>query len=180
MRTVTRAATAAHNSVNRTISMARKMVLFMWALGSITVTSLWARRRKILMSSPSGSGPGSTKTTVLGIGRAQGAVEGVEIMAFPGNAALAHPFAACDGLGGLSEIAARLDGHDKPVQDFRCCRVFAWSSWGSLVIGGVKNSRAFVVDWTGMDDCRFVRGRQRVEAAPLGADFDEGKDGARR
>jgi hypothetical protein len=56
-------ATALHNSVSRTISIARRIVLFVWALGSITVTSLWARRRKISMSSPSGSAPNSTKVT---------------------------------------------------------------------------------------------------------------------
>ena len=127
---------APHNSVSRTISIARRMVLFMWALGSITVTSLWARRRKILMSSPSGSGPGPTKTNVLGIGRAQGAVEGVEIVAFPQNTALAHPFATRDGLGGFSEIATSLDRHDKPVQDFRCCRVFVWLHGFPLVLAG--------------------------------------------
>jgi hypothetical protein len=61
-----------------------------------------------------------------GIGRAQGAVEGVEIAAFPVNASLAHPFAARNGLGGLAKVAACLDGHDKPVLNLRWYRVFAW------------------------------------------------------
>ena len=61
-----------------------------------------------------------------GVGRAQGAVEGVEIAAFPGNASLTHPLAARNGLGGLAKVAACLDGHDEPVLSLKCCRVFAW------------------------------------------------------
>jgi hypothetical protein len=76
------------------------------------------------------------KDNVLGIGRAQGAVEGVEIVAFPQNTALAHPFATRDGLGGFSEIATSLDRHDKPMQDFRCCRVFVWLHGFPLVLAG--------------------------------------------
>ena len=126
------------------------MVLFMWALGSITVTSPVGQAPKDLDELSFRFRSWFHKDNVLGIGRAQGAVEGVEIIAFPEDTALAHPFAARDGLGGLSEIATRLDRHDEAMEDFRCCRVFAWLHGVPLVDGEVKKSRALgVAGWVG-------------------------------
>ncbi len=86
---------------------------------------------------PLGFLSGFNKIHSAGIGRAQGAVEGVEVAAFPGNASLAHPFAARNGLGGLAKVAACLDGHD----DFEALRVNLRPDTGERLTPRTKDTR---------------------------------------
>ena len=66
MSTVARTPLSAARLVNSTICIALRMVSFMWARGSITVTDACAARRKILMISPSGSPLSATRTAWSG------------------------------------------------------------------------------------------------------------------
>jgi hypothetical protein len=56
---------------------------------------------------------------LIGVGVAKGVVVDIEVIAFPRDAILSHPFASEDGLQRFAETAARLDGKDETMFNLR-------------------------------------------------------------
>src|SRR5579862_475288 len=70
------------------------------------------------------------------VGRAEGTIKPIEIVALPFDLSLAHPFASGNGFGRFSDVAPRLNRDNEAMFDFRCrgCRAFFHAFWGSLIV----------------------------------------------